>query len=231
MKPKLLIIEDETGLAKQMKWGLSDIYQVSAASHADKARELLASGSFPVATLDLGLPPTPETTEQGFKILEEVHELCPHTKIIVITGSSEHKNAVQAIGIGATDFCAKPIDIEILKIILKRTFVICELEAANRKLQEDCEYGYSLCGIIGISFAMTDLFARIRKVGETDYPVLIQGETGTGKEMAARAVYTLGKRSQEPLIIINCGAIPENLLESELFGHEKGHLPGQQARR
>ncbi|QTA81126.1 PEP-CTERM-box response regulator transcription factor [Desulfonema limicola] len=231
MPPKLLIIEDEPSLAKQMKWGLSDIYQVCTANNADKAKTLLTSGAFPVATLDLGLPPFPNNPEQGFKLLESANEISPHTRIIVITGNDEQENAVKAIGLGAADFCSKPLDLEVLKIILKRNFRICELEAANRKLQEEYQCSRSLYGMIGISPVMTGLFAQIRKASETDYPVLIQGETGTGKEMAARAVFNLSRRSQESLIIINCGAIPENLLESELFGHEKGAFTGADSRK
>ncbi len=231
MKPGLLIIEDEKSLAKQMKWGLSDSYDAVIADHPDKALQLLASGAFPLATLDLGLPPTPDIPEQGFRLLESASERSPHTKIIVITGNSEWENAVRAVGLGVTDFCTKPIDLEILKIILQRAFRISELEAANRKLQENCGYTHCLCGMMGISPQMSDLFTQIRQVAGTDYPVLIKGETGTGKEMAARAVYVLSSRAQGHLVIINCGAIPENLLESELFGHEKGAFTGAAGRK
>ncbi|MGE0086521.1 MAG: PEP-CTERM-box response regulator transcription factor [Desulfococcaceae bacterium] len=227
MKKRILIIEDENSLAKLMKWGLNDLYDAVIAGNSEKARQLLISGSFPVATLDLGLPPSPDTPQEGFRLLEEMGRLSPHTKIIVITGNAEQENAIKAIGLGAADFCTKPVDLDMLKIILHRTFRISELEAANRRLQAECdEQGNSFCGMMGISPLMTDLFRQIRQVGETDYPVLIRGETGTGKEMAARAVHALGRRSAGILVIINCGAIPENLLESELFGHEKGAFTG-----
>jgi len=117
---KLLIVEDETSLAKQLKWGLSDTYEIITANTADKARQLLASGAFPVATLDLGLPPSPDTPAEGFRLLEDLPGLAPHTKVIVITGNAEQENAMKAVDLGAADFCSKPIDLDLLKIILKR---------------------------------------------------------------------------------------------------------------
>ncbi|QTA90987.1 PEP-CTERM-box response regulator transcription factor [Desulfonema magnum] len=226
MKNKLLIIEDEASLAKQLKWGLSDTYEVMIANTVEKARQLISSDVFQVVTLDLGLPPYPDTPEEGLRLLETMSALTPYTKVIVITGNAEQENAMKAIALGAVDFCAKPIELELLKIILKRTFRIYELEAANRQLRQECRNNYSLCDMLGISPLMEDLFKLIPQVSVTHYPVLIRGESGTGKEVAARAVHSLSGRSQEPMIVINCGAIPENLLESELFGHEKGAFTG-----
>ena len=226
MKHKLLIIEDEPSLAKQMKWGLKNTYDVVIADNAKKGQQLLASGAFPAATLDLGLPPSPDTPEEGFRLLESARTIAPHTKIIVITGNAEQENAIKAVGMGAVDFCSKPIDPDELTIILNRTYKMCDLEAANRKLLKKNEHCNVLCDMLGVAQSMTDLFSRIRQAAEVDYPVLIRGETGTGKEMAAKAVHSLGKRSDMPLVIINCGAIPENLLESELFGYEKGAFTG-----
>ncbi|MEA1866582.1 MAG: PEP-CTERM-box response regulator transcription factor [Thermodesulfobacteriota bacterium] len=230
-KKKLLVIEDEISVAKQLKWGLGKEYEVTIASEADDARSLLASGAFPVATMDLGLPPYPDTPQQGFKLLEEISSFAPYTKVIVITGNSENGNAVQAIALGAADFCAKPIDLKILNIILSRTFRISELEEANRGLQNKASQTGSFCGMLGVSSSMGKLFERIRQVSETDYPVLIAGDSGTGKEMASRAIHSLSQRAQKPLVIINCGAIPENLLESELFGHERGAFTGAIGRK
>jgi len=227
MKKKLLIIEDEISLGKQLKWGLSDAYDVVIATDVPHARALISSREFPVITLDLGLPPSPDTPQEGFLLLEAIPALAPYTKVIVITGNTEHANAIKAIGLGATDFCTKPIDhIGILRIILERTFNIYELEEANRSLEKSCKEKYSLCGIMGISPVMEELFKLTQQVSNTGYPVLIQGESGTGKEMVARAIYALSSRAQKPLVIINCGAIPENLMESELFGHEKGAFTG-----
>ncbi|MEA1933089.1 MAG: PEP-CTERM-box response regulator transcription factor [Thermodesulfobacteriota bacterium] len=231
MKKKLLVIEDENSVAKQLRWGLGKEYEITIASDAVQARPLLASGVFPAATLDLGLPPYPDTPRQGFELLEEISFLAPYTRVIVITGNAEVKNAVKAIALGAADFCPKPIDLKILSIILARTFKIHELEEANRRLQRQTSQSGSLCGMLGISPVMEKVFDRIKHVSKTDYPVLITGNTGTGKEMAAHAVHSLSQRAKKPLIIINCGAIPENLVESELFGHEKGAFTGASGRK
>ncbi len=230
-KNKLLIIEDEISVAKQLKWGLGKEYEITIASKADKARPLLGSGAFPVVTLDLGLPPHPDTPKEGFKLLEEIVTLSPQTRVIVITGNAEEENAVKAVALGAIDFCEKPIDLKLLNIILSRTFRLHELEEANQRLQQQTGKGGSLCGMIGVSSSMENLFDRIRQVSGTDYPVLITGASGTGKEMAASAVHSLSSRAKKPLVIINCGAIPENLLESELFGHEKGAFTGAAGRK
>ena len=231
MKRKLLVIEDEKSVAKQLRWGLDKEYEITIASDAEQARPLLASGVFPVVTLDLGLPPHPDTPKQGFALLEQIASLAPHTRVIVITGNAEDDNAMQAIKLGAADFYAKPIDLKILKIILSRTFHIHALEEANRRLQMESSQSGSLCGMIGISPMMIKLFERLKNASKTDYPVLITGSTGTGKEIAAHAVHKLSARADKPLVIINCGAIPENLLESELFGHEKGSFTGAGARQ
>ncbi len=231
MKKKLLVIEDEISVAKQLRWGLEKEYEVTIAADAEQAKPLLASGVFPVATLDLGLPPYPDTPQQGLALLEQIASLAPHTRVIVITGNAEDANALKAIALGAADFYAKPIDLQILKIILSRTFRIHELEESNRQLQRQSNQSGSLCGMIGISPVMHKVFNRLRQAGKTDYPVLITGNTGTGKEVAAHAVHSLSKRAEHPMIIINCGAIPENLLESELFGHEKGAFTGAAARQ
>jgi len=231
MKKKLLIIEDEISLAKQLKWGLSDIYEVIIAGTVEQSRDLLASGAFPVVTLDLGLPPSPDTPTEGFRLLEAMSSLSPHIKVIVITGNAETDNAMKAIALGAVDFCSKPVELEVLKIILERTFKIYELEDANRQLQLLNQNSCSLCGIMSISPYMDECLNLIRQVSGTDYPVLIQGESGTGKEMAANAIHFLSKRAKYPFVIINCSAIPENLLESELFGHEKGSFTGASARK
>jgi len=226
MKKKLLIIEDENSVVKQLRWGLDKEYEITTVFDADQARPLLASGVFPVATLDLGLPPYPDTPRQGFELLEEIATISPHTRVIVISGNAEEENAVKAIALGAADFCAKPVDLKLLRIILSRTFKIYELEYSNRRLQRQTIQSGSLCNMLGVSPVMEDMFKQIKHISKTDYPVLITGDTGTGKEMAACAVHSLSQRTEKPLVIINCGAIPNNLLESELFGHEKGAFTG-----
>ncbi|MFZ1983754.1 MAG: PEP-CTERM-box response regulator transcription factor [Desulfatitalea sp.] len=230
-KERLLIIEDEASVAKQLKWSLEPFYDITIATDPQKARELLGAGIFPVATLDLGLPPSPDTPQEGLKLLEVLPVLSPQTKAIVITGHAEREVAVRAVSLGAMDFCTKPIDLKLLHIILSRAYRMQALENANRALQAHSDQSSSLCGLIGVSLTMRTLFATIRKVSANDYPILITGESGTGKEMAAHAMHALSLRCHNPFVIINCGAIPENLLESELFGHEKGAFTGAVARK
>ena len=230
-KQRLLIIEDEASVAKQLKWALDEDYDITIASNAKKSKELLACGAFPVATLDLGLPPSPDIPQVGLKLLEELPSIAPRTKVIVITGNSEMETGIKAIESGAVDFCAKPIELKVLRVVLDRTFRMHALEEANRQLRKQTDQCDSLCGMIGVAPAMQTLFSKIRKTSSYDYPVLITGESGTGKEMVAHAIHELGPRRDNPLIIVNCGAIPENLLESELFGHEKGAFTGAVARK
>ncbi len=230
VKEKLLIIEDEPSVAKQLKWSLNELYDITIVPDAKKARKLLASGAFPVATLDLGLPPDPDTPREGLNLLSEISSISPYTKTIVITGNTEQENAVKAVSLGAIDFCAKPIDLKVLQIILNRTFRMYRLEEANRHLQQQADHCILLCGMLGGSPAMQKVFSFVRKVSGNDYPVLVTGGSGTGKEMVAHAIHELSPRDKKPFVIINCGAIPENLLESELFGHEKGSFTGAVSR-
>lgn len=219
-KKRLLIIEDELLVAKQLKTALSEEYDVSLAADPVEAGNLLSTGRFPIATLDLGLPPYPDTPQVGLALLESVPSISPETKVIVISGHDREDTLMAAFSLGAVDVCAKPIDLKLLNIILSRTYRIHELENFNRILQEKIFSG-QFCNMLGISHAMARVFDLIRKVALTDYSVLIRGQSGTGKEMAARAVHCQSRRSQEQFVIINCGAIPENLLESELFGYER----------
>jgi two-component system NtrC family response regulator len=227
----LLIIEDEASVAKQIKWALNKSYDITTASDIDTARQYLSSGAFPVATLDLGLPPSPDTPKEGLKLLEEMVDYSLPTKIIVITGNTEQETALKAVALGADDFCTKPIDIEMLKVVLDRMFKMHALEATNRQLQKQTADSTGLLGMIGISPPMKKIFKFIRKVSTNNYPVLITGASGTGKELAAQAIHKLSPRSSKPIIIVNCGAIPENLIESELFGHEKGAFTGATERK
>ena len=230
-KERLLIIEDETSVAKQLKWSLEEDYDITIAGDAEKARHILGSGIFSAATLDLGLPPSPDTPREGLKLLEDLATIAPHTKVIVITGNSELDTGIKSISLGAVDFCSKPIDLKVLKVILDRTFKLHALEEANCILRKETEKHESFCGMIGVAPAMQQLFSLIRKVSANNYPVLITGESGTGKEMVAHAIHDLSPRNNDSLITVNCGAIPENLLESELFGHEKGAFTGAVARK
>ena len=230
-KERLLIIEDEASVAKQLKWSIGDKYDITIATDAGRARQLLACDAFPVATLDLGLPPTPDSPQVGLKLLEDLATLAPFTRLIVITGNSEQQTAVRAVAAGAVDFCSKPMDLEVLKVVLDRTFKLHALQEAGRQSRMHSDQSDSLCGMIGVAPVMQSLFAMIRKISANDYPVLISGESGTGKEMVAHAIHELGPRCANPMVIVNCGAIPENLLESELFGHKRGAFTGAVARK
>ena len=181
-------------------------------------------------TLDLGLPPHPGGTEEGFLALAEMLEMAPHLKAIVITGQGEKENALKAIGQGGYDFFCKPIRIDELKVVLGRAFHLAQLELENRELQERLR-DQSSDDMIGTSPQMQEVFSSIRKVSATDVSVLIVGESGTGKELVARAIHRQSPRKGFPFVVINCGAIPENLLESELFGHEKGSFTGAHIQR
>ena len=230
-KRRLLIIEDESSVAKQLKWSLEEEYDVTIVSDVEKARQLLASGAFPVATLDLGLPPSPDIPKEGLKLLEDLATIAPHSKVIVITGNSDVETGIKAIESGAVDFCSKPIELKVLKVILDRTFRLHALEEAHRLLKKQADRFDSLCGMIGVAPVMQNLFSLVKKISANDYPVLITGESGTGKEMVAHAIHELSPRRNNPLVIINCGTIPENLLESELFGHERGAFTGAVAKK
>ncbi len=229
-KKRLLIIEDEAAVAKQLKWGLAEEYEVTVAVNAQEARKYLASGRFPVATLDLGLPPDPDVPREGLALLGELPVLAPYTKIIVITGNDAEDTAIQAVRLGATDFCAKPVDLKLLKVIISRTYLISGLEEANRRLLNKSS-SFVFNDMLGVCPSMVKLFEMIKLAALSAYSILITGESGTGKEMVASAVHRQGPRRNKPLVIINCGAIPENLLESELFGHEKGAFTGAVARQ
>ncbi len=231
MKKKLLLIENGPGVANQLRLGLKKHYQVTIASDVTKAERLLSTGLFPVATLDLGLPPFPENPSKGLSLLERLPAISPQTRVIVITGNNEEETAIKAVGLGAADVCSRPLDLMMLRVILERNFRIQELEEAHRRLREEMDDNDTLCGIVGVSMPMKRVFEAIHIAADTDFPVLITGKTGTGKEMAAKAIHGLSTRSHRKMVIINCGAIPETLIESELFGHEKGAFTGAASTR
>ena len=228
--PKLLIVEDDEALRTQMKWALAQDYELFLAEDRLSALEILRSERPTVVTLDLGLPPKPEGVEEGFLTLSDMLGHDSLIKVIVITGQGEKDNAIKAIGQGAYDFFCKPIQIEELKVVLTRAFHLAQLELENRDLQQQLrEEAFE--GMLGTSPQMGEVFSSIRKVATTDVPVLIVGESGTGKELVAKAIHRQSSRAPFPFVVINCGAIPENLLESELFGHEKGAFTGAHIQR
>jgi two-component system NtrC family response regulator len=228
--PKLLIVEDDEALRTQMKWALAQDYELFLAEDRLSALEILRSERPTVVTLDLGLPPKPEGVEEGFLALSDMLGHDSLIKVIVITGQGEKDNAIKAIGQGAYDFFCKPIQVDELKIVLNRAFHLSQIELENRELQQRLrEEAFE--GMLGTSPQMGEVFSSIRKVATTDVPVLIVGESGTGKELVAKAIHRQSPRAPFPFVVINCGAIPENLLESELFGHEKGSFTGAHIQR
>ena len=221
---KLLIVEDDPGLLSQLKWCFED-YEVFTAEDRESAIAELRRHEPMVVLQDLGLPPKPEGVEEGFATLAETLRLVPHTKVIVVTGHGDQRNALTAVGQGAYDFYEKPVDTDILKLLVDRAFNIAELEAENRRLQNQVNES-PLDGIVAASEAMLAVCRMIEKVAPTDVTTLLLGESGTGKELLARALHRLSSRADKNFVAINCAAIPENLLESELFGHEKGAFTG-----
>lgn len=228
---KLLIIDDSGEIRKQLKWGLGKEYKVLLAENVESAMDLFQTHRPKVVTLDLGLPPDADGVTEGFRCLDDLLSMQPTTKVIVLSGNEERANALKAVHAGAYDFYQKPIVLDELKVILSRAFHLAELEKENLRLQSSV-YGdaQGVNGILGQCPQMESIFQTIRKVAAADIPVMVLGESGTGKEMVARAIHLQSLRKDGPFIPINCGAIPENLLESELFGHEKGAFTGAQTR-
>ncbi|MCP4253105.1 MAG: PEP-CTERM-box response regulator transcription factor [Candidatus Scalindua sp.] len=224
-KPKILIIEDDEGIRTQMKWALNEEYDVLLAENPEEAISIIDQFSPPLVTLDLGLPPDPEGTDEGFRLLQEILEISHQTKVIVVSGNPEKDAPLRAISFGALDFFSKPINIEELKGVVKRANYVHGLEKEIKLLQMQLEAD-SGCNIIGSSQEIQEILTAIRKVSTTDICILITGDSGTGKELVAREIHSQSQRKDQPFVAINCGAIPENLMESELFGHEKGAFTG-----
>jgi two-component system, NtrC family, response regulator len=230
MKPKVLIVDDDEAIRTQMKWALTQDYEVYFAEDRRVALEAFKANSPVVTLLDLGLPPHPNQCDEGLAALSELLAVDSTAKIIVISGQSEKQNAIQAVGAGAYDFLCKPVELEELKLLLRRCIQVVELEKEYRELQQS-QHPDVFEEMLGTSPQMQAAFALIRKVAGTDAPVLLLGESGTGKEMAAAAIHRRSTRKDGSFVAINCNAIPENLLESELFGHEKGAFTGAHIQR
>ena len=224
MEKLLLIVEDDLGLQSQLRWSFSD-YKVFVADDRESALAIVRKHEPAVVTLDLGLPPDPGGVEEGFAAMQEILSVAPQTKIIVITGNDDKVSPVRSIGLGACDFYQKPIDPEILGFVVERAFKLRALEEANRKLTR-LHITNPLEGIVAASPEMHAVCRLVERLAPTDMTVLLLGESGTGKEVLARALHRLSPRANKPFIAVNSAAIPETLLESELFGYERGAYTG-----
>jgi two-component system NtrC family response regulator len=222
-KPKLLIIEDDPGLQKQLKWSL-DNYDVVVAGDREAALAQIRRHEPAVVTMDLGLPPDPDGSTEGLATLQGILALAPDTRVIVLTGNQDHANAVKAIGLGAYDFHQKPCDPEVLNLVIQRAFFLHNLQSENRRILATQDS--PLSGLITRDPGMLKIGRNIEKVAPTSASVMLLGASGTGKEVLARALHQLSPRANNRFMAINCAAIPENLLESELFGYEKGAFTG-----
>ena len=222
-KKVLLVVEDDLGLQKQFKWSFAD-YKVIIAGDKIETINALRRFSPSVVTLDLGLPPDPANASVGLATLKEILQLAPKTKVIVVTGNDDRDNAVKAVAMGAYDFYQKPVDIDMLNMIVTRAFQLTALEQDNNKLQKQVSEPFS--GLIVSCEKMQKLSRIIEKIAPSSITTLLLGESGTGKEVLARAIHNLSPRAAKPFVAVNCAAIPGNLLESELFGYEKGAFTG-----
>lgn len=218
----LLVVEDDPGVQKQLKWTFTD-YEVVVADSRATALSQLRRFQPRVVTLDLGLPPDPANSAEGFATLEEILQLAPETKVIVITGNDERENALRAVELGAVDFYQKPIDAETIKIIVQRAYQLASLEQEVKHLKEN-QLGVQ--GMIGNSPVVKRVIKMAERTAATEVSTLLLGESGTGKEVLARTIHQQSPRADKPFIAINCASIPENLLESELFGFERGAFTG-----
>lgn len=223
-KKKLLIVEDDPGLQKQLRWSF-DAYEVLVASDRESALALIRRHEPAVVTMDLGLPPDPDGASEGFATLEQILALAPDTKVIVLTGQHDHTNAVKAISMGAYDFNQKPFDPEMLGLIIKRAFYLHALQQDNHRMHQ-ATVESPLSGIISRDPGMAKVCRNVEKVAPSNASVMLLGESGTGKEVLVKALHQLSMRNEKRLMAINCAAIPEHLLESELFGYEKGAFTG-----
>ena len=222
--PKVLLVEDDVGLQKQIKWSLDD-YEVIVAGERESALNQIRRFEPAVVLLDLGLPPDPDGATEGLATLQQILQLAPGTKIIVVTGNQDRGNAVKAVGMGAFDFYHKPFDEQVLKLVIDRAFKVYGLEQENRALSAR-NRAEPLQGLISSAPEMLKVCRMIEKVAPSDASILLLGESGTGKEVLARGLHELSPRVKERFVAINCAAIPDNLLESELFGYEKGAFTG-----
>ena len=223
VRHKILIVEDDDRTRRQLEWGLKDDFDVIAAGDRTLGLTLLRDARPGVVLLDLGLPPSPRQPDEGFRFLDEMQRAGTRTRALVYTGHAERQHQLQAVSHGAHDVLTKPVDLDALRVVLQRACVVAELDdelARERPLSGGDEE------MLGTSAAIRQVSGAIRKVAATDVPVLLVGESGTGKELTAKAIHERSARKDGPFVVINCAAIPETLLEAELFGHERGSFTG-----
>lgn len=224
-KPRpLLIVEDDPALQKQLRWSF-DQFETLTAGDRESALTQIHRHAPPVVTMDLGLPPDADSVSEGFRLLEQILSAAPETKVIVLTGQNDRANALRAIGLGAYDFFAKPFEPELLTLTIERAFRLYDLQQENRRLQE-MQHPPALAGLITRDAEMLRVCRTIEKIANSNATAMLLGESGTGKEVLARGVHESSQRKKERFVAINCAAIPDNLLESELFGYEKGAFTG-----
>ncbi len=217
---KLLIVEDDVGLQQQLRWCF-DGFDVVLADNREGALGQLRRFEPAVVLLDLGLPPDPTNASEGLKALDDILNLAPATKVVVVTGNQERDHALKAVARGAYDYYQKPVDADVLHLIVERAYHLHQLERENAALQPT-----AFQGLIAVSPQMLQVCKTLERIAPTDVTTLLLGESGTGKELIARALHRLSHRAEQPFVVINCAAIPETLLESELFGYEKGAFTG-----
>ncbi|GAB7078396.1 PEP-CTERM-box response regulator transcription factor [Megalodesulfovibrio paquesii] len=226
----LLIVDDNEDIRQQLRWGLGrESYNILFAENAQQAVALFRQHQPPVVTLDLGLPPHQEDAREGLRCLTEMLSLGISSKIIVITGFEDAEHARIAVESGAYDFFRKPVDLGDLRVMIRRAFQLHQIESESRAEVHPHPVATHRVGLVGNCAAMRQVFSLVDKVAASDAPVLITGESGTGKELVARAIHAGSHRHKNEMISVNCGAIPENLVESEFFGHEKGAFTGANA--
>lgn len=218
----VLVVDDDDGLRKQIHWAFKDCYRLTQAANRTQMHDVLQENSIDLVLLDLHLPPCQNTPEEGIKALKEIKSVNPGIKVIVITGDNEEETSLRAIDNGACDYFRKPLILEEMKVILDRTLYVQSLVQKNQQRLDKLVKKHSFAQMVGESKKMIQLFEMIERIAPTDCTVLIQGESGTGKELVSRAIHCNSARRDKPFVVVNCAALPETLLEAELFGHEKG---------
>ncbi|MBV7534782.1 PEP-CTERM-box response regulator transcription factor [Duganella sp. sic0402] len=225
-KHKILVVEDDPGLQKQLYWALDD-YEVVVADNREAAMAQLRRHQPAVVTMDLGLPPDADGASEGLTLLSKILAAAPDTKVIILSGNQERSNALKAVAVGAYDFHQKPLDMEMLSLVVARAFYLHGMQQENRRMLQ-IQSDSPLAGIISRDPALLKLCRSVEKVAPSSATVMLQGDSGSGKELVARGLHQLSPRHDKRFVAINCAAIPEHLLESELFGYEKGAFTGAQ---